>query len=114
MTEPHTIDWSHDLERIVGTFTCPGGDIACRLYCTGLADESCGHSAEAKAGDKCTCGGPLVLSTGGGCNYIAWVTDEGSVEEFFEGEDSTPVHDGPVEFRWDGDTWLWRYTDVPS
>ena len=110
MTGRHTITWRHDSERIRAKFHCHDSEGACHLWHIG-GDEGCRVPQGSRTGDVCSCG--ILLAHQSECDFIAWMEDLGA-EELYSGPDDMPVHDGDVEFLWEGDYYTWRYTELAN
>lgn len=101
----HEIRWYHDGDDIAAKILCHVTDTDCRLWHVG-GEEDCETPDGTHPGDQCSCGAILVTSPG--CNYIDWI-ENSTIAEQYDGPDGTPVHDGPIEFTWDGDGYTWHY-----
>jgi hypothetical protein len=90
----HTIAWFIEYECVQAQLSCtePSG-APCRMVCP----EEC---------ESWPCAHELVDNVD--CNPIVFITEGAGVVESYEGE-RTPLRDGLVEFKWNGDWYTWTY-----
>lgn len=94
----HTVSWTISQSWIYGEVTCQASEgSACRLGCPfGCESWHCGHE----------------LVDQGECHALPWLHED-YLWTSYEGE-TTTVRDAPIEVRWTGDEYAWRYVDRPT
>lgn len=103
----HRIEWRL-LQRpstILPDFTSP--DWSARLVCDGAPDAECHVYPD--CGHDAPCGCPK--SEHEGCAMILSLEDGELVIESYAGPDGAPIHDGPVDFDFDGECYSWCYAE---
>lgn len=98
----HTITWTHIGDSVHGHIACTAAaDAPCRRGTVWGSDGSVGSYIDA---DHCL---PAVLLN---------EHDVFEVQQFYAGpvDSHTPLHDGPVDVRWNGHDWEWEYADQPD
>ena len=94
----HRVEWHLEKGYLYGSIVCdePQG-AACRTTCAkGVCEHTgCEHAEPANY-----------------CNIVEWISEGGgdAPAECYSGPGTQPA-DGPIVVEWDGDNYLWHYSD---